>query len=510
MLCAICVALVWTGPVPLTVTPHDIMIPLDGGWRIRQGQIPHNDFYSPLGPLSSFLIAFAMLFTGPTAQAIVFANVIVAVLASLYGWLVARRRFGPAGALVFSTLVALTATAANPIGWDPELSDTAMLYNRHAFALLMTLFVAVLVEPAEGVLPRYAAIEEILGGVALAVVLYVKASFFAIGLLAFALRTVVVHFSTRFIVRAAAGFASVSVFVFVVLGVRPMAFVRDMRLASTVARDATRHLPGAVLAYVIAMPFELAMFAALAVTAAGLLRVRARPRKTERLTPAVAFGVTASFIVASDVILGASNTHATATLVVTPVVAFIALRMVTTGRPKRAGDLVLLAFAVGLVLPGGFAGAKSLTAAASAKRQARAGGEGYQTFGSPAFDDVYVSSDALAWADYPLAVQDGSAMLRRSLPPNARVVTLDFANPFNVGLRLSPPRGDALWWHLGKTFSYQDAPAAERVFAEADFVMLAKRWEPYILPVYGEFLGGHFASVDRSAVWTLLRRSDGR
>jgi hypothetical protein len=107
---------------------------------------------------------------------------------------------------------------------------------------------------------------------------------------------------------------------------------------------------------------------------------------------------------------------------------------------------------------------------------------------------------------FPLSEAEGLRLLQKHLKPGDQLVTLDFSNPFNFALGLTPARGDALWWHEGKTFSRRTHLPADRVFADADWIIAAKRWEHEVMPLYGGFIGDFYVEVDSTAAWTLYKR----
>src|SRR5215831_13670459 len=47
----LCMVRAYTGLSGIQVYSHDAFGALDGAWRVLQGQTPHADFYSPLGPI---------------------------------------------------------------------------------------------------------------------------------------------------------------------------------------------------------------------------------------------------------------------------------------------------------------------------------------------------------------------------------------------------------------------------------------------------------------------------
>src|SRR5215469_15595222 len=62
----IVIAKLTTGPI--NVFHNDALWMLDNGWRVLNGQVPHRDFYSPLGPLEYGILAAGMLLAKGSAQ----------------------------------------------------------------------------------------------------------------------------------------------------------------------------------------------------------------------------------------------------------------------------------------------------------------------------------------------------------------------------------------------------------------------------------------------------------
>src|SRR5208282_286473 len=72
ILLAILFGLVGTPPISV---PWDTAILLDGGWRIINGQVPHADFHTPIGPLTYLLAAFGMKIAPPSASSMTYGIV---------------------------------------------------------------------------------------------------------------------------------------------------------------------------------------------------------------------------------------------------------------------------------------------------------------------------------------------------------------------------------------------------------------------------------------------------
>jgi hypothetical protein len=108
-------------------------------------------------------------------------------------------------------------------------------------------------------------------------------------------------------------------------------------------------------------------------------------------------------------------------------------------------------------------------------------------------------------------------LLHRHIGRDSKVVTLALTNPFSFALGLEPPKGSPLWWDLGVSHSESHYPAPEAVFGDADFVIFplvqpedkgcCKETLQGILQEYAPYLGQHYAEVERTPHWLLLKRS---
>jgi hypothetical protein len=115
---------------------------------------------------------------------------------------------------------------------------------------------------------------------------------------------------------------------------------------------------------------------------------------------------------------------------------------------------------------------------------------------------------------YVLWFNDGAALLRAHVSSRSRVLVLDLSNPFSFGLGLTPPRGDALFWHYQRDFDSVHYPAASRVFREVTHVMVPKapvhRSATVALQrIYAPVLARDFRLAAESELWILYERRTG-
>jgi hypothetical protein len=126
---------------------------------------------------------------------------------------------------------------------------------------------------------------------------------------------------------------------------------------------------------------------------------------------------------------------------------------------------------------------------------------------APMADVVYVVPHWVA------AINDGSAAIRTFGPERPRVLVTDLANPFSFVLGIQPPRGDALWWHLGTTFSTAMHPPADEVFATVNVVMQPVRevdapTVEAMWSIYGDHIRRDFEQVTDTPYWSVWVRRE--
>jgi hypothetical protein len=513
--CAVLGVQLWTGPNAAHATAHDLLIPLDAAWRVCSGQIPHNDFYSPLGPVFVYWAALWMKLLGPVPSIVHYSIVAQGVVVAVCAGYIGRARLTALSSWLFCSVVLLLAVAPFPVGWPPEVLDSAMSYNRLGFAILAILIVeaALPIRQTRG----SPAVAAAIAGASFGVLVLLKLNFAAIG--AGTQLLVLLHRERAAAIRKRArylalGAGSVAFIFFVLLGVHPASFLSDMLMLRSVFAESHPHLAAELIALLKELlPRVLGFGVLLALSARWQ-----RQTPDEAARPTRRLWLAFSFLLAADLALGISNTQPPA-LTLTPFIALLAFETFGPERPRLTASATshpgsttraalihiarvvpALAWLGVLLLSSATEPLLGLRASLDEKWSPRRWSYGLVGQG-PGSVSVLAPTDP-----YPLLERDGSALLRRNLRPGDEVVTLDFTNPFNFGLRLPPPGGDALWWHLGKTFTQRTFPAPARVFASATLILIARRWAHDVSPIYETFIAAHYERVDVSPHWQLFRR----
>jgi hypothetical protein len=182
LLAAVCGVTALIGAVPTLVFGHDDFLLLENGWRVLFGLRPQIDFWSPWGPVMFVAVAFGLKLGNASPNGIGYANAIFGMLIGLWAYRLGRNRLVPAVRVLFALYAVLLICAPYPLGEWPLLSSHAMLYNRYGYALVAL----VLVEGCQPAREPKRGLEDCLGGIstgaAVALMLFLKASFFLVSL----------------------------------------------------------------------------------------------------------------------------------------------------------------------------------------------------------------------------------------------------------------------------------------------------------------------------------------
>lgn len=511
-------ALLALGPPVVIRFIDDMPILLDGGWRVYQGHIPHVDFYTPLGPLTLMLMGLGMVVAGPSVQGMVVANVLVLVVTSWWAWAVGRSRMAAGPSFLFALYVCFLVAGVQVFGWDLTTSGFSAVYNRYATALLALFLVESLGhlrEPDPHRASRAAFVGGASSGILLVLLFFLKLNYFGIALLGLGFGPLVVNHSQRRWWGVAVGAAAALVAMLAYLRFDVGAVGHDISMAVG-ARSSMMF--DQLFAYAGAL-FQRFPPQSVVPLALLFLTWRAAPAQGHRgsvgvvrLPPRVRQAGVILFLFLAHIAIFITNTQEE-TPALFPLAGLLLLAEYragedddapqTTARSPRpllplAGYTLLLVSIIVVPNAASIAYAAHYKANTTIKMQ----------FDSPALGNLYPKQDSTYGKEYFVKMSDGIELLREKSTPDERIVVLDFTNPFSFGLLRASPRGDALWWHEDLSFSKEVYLPAERVFAQADVVMLAqtKAQESLLIDLYGSYLQEHFTLTARTDHWRLFHR----
>jgi hypothetical protein len=501
------IAIAETGPI--CRYGHDVFSFLDGGWRIYNGQMPYRDFNLPLGPLEYLIMAGGMLLTKGSTQGIAIGNAAFGVIIAIWGWLLARRRMPVIPALLVVAWLILTAASPTPLGHaTPDFPSCAMLYNRHAYALLGL----VLVECAFAS-ERSRFWGGFSSGAALALMALLKLNFFGIAGL-FLLASVAASQDTmpRF-KGCLAGIACVALAITIYLRLAILTFFSDIWLAVE-ARRSRLQLLGTIhglLGRAETLILVLMTLAAVLLLAPG--RLRQRRSVTMFLLGGIVIASTPLFLKTDS-----GETHCQlATLWATILVGALATAF------RQSKEKVAVSAVIALCLVAIFA--QFFLDARSVQTLVR-------------FNDPVVKAEGFAFANQGMErvkfydikadkmgyqfdnghfqvdqVNDGLTLLEKFSTPDESIFTLGYNNPFTYILQRKPALGGSVWLQIGDNFPANHPISGDRLFGDARLVMLAnypsdlEESNAALAETYRPYLSQHFVFVASSQWWSLYRRT---
>lgn len=512
------------GRVYLGNYSNDFMIFVDGAYRIMVGQIPNQDFHTPLGPIA-FLLPGLGLWAGDSMGAMmpIATAVFTIVFAPLLLYVVATRL--PLGwALVFGMFMLLLVIVPLNPGDPPHRTSFAMFYNRFCWAMLSTLFLMILRDKSGALRPW---LDATVMSALLLLMFYLKVNYAAVGL-AFTLGLVFLRDSRRAALLALV-MTAVGVLLIELFWAATGHYIADIRVAAqasgtwrgsvfTLGRYVIDNLPDFILvagimsvALLRGARTEYLLFA-LYMAAVGIVLLNQSAQDVQIITliPAALVAILApGNISARDrfwpTLVGAL---VIAALVIPPTARnILALGYESLKAAQAPSDDPFYEQLDGVVAQEG--GTPELTPSLAVLREV------YRT-GTADVETVNMLRHSLrrqpiTQTEYLRSLAEARNILQGDPKLGGRVYTFDMANPLNALAGRTPPTGVDAWNHVRRTFSPDNYRAPELEFANADVVMWPKM--PVELTtfqamrtLYGPYVESHYELVTESTYWRAYRR----
>ncbi|SLN65148.1 hypothetical protein ROJ8625_03320 [Roseivivax jejudonensis] len=494
-----CALLILPGVTVSSMYFNDLLIFLDGGYRVVHGQVPNIDFSTALGPLSFYIPGAGYWLSGSLGLAMpVGMSLLMLVTAPIAIHVIGSRMRPLIGVPVAIFVMLLLATPMNT-GEAFSRVSFAMYYNRIGWALLALLLILFL-RPERPT--RHQTALDAAAAAALALLAgYTKATYgvVAAGFLLMLLQPGGRRFA---ILAILGGLVGVALAELVWGGTR--IHIGDLIVATQTSGGRS------VMSYVrsaLETSGEYVVFLAFAAVALWV-----RPSVTDALF----YG----FCIAAGLMLLSQNfqTEGIVSLLVGAAVAAETLarsarpgmgpfaEAVTRGAPLAA---ILLLLPIGV----SSAGALGLHAAAAATRSGVAletpNGRGLRVMNTTS------AGQFAFYARYAESLDAGARLLRTLEVAPRRVLVFDFVSPFSSLLGIAPPDGGPAWMHNGRNFDAENHFPAEEVMGGVDVVMVPKRpvaggTTKLMLEIYGAHLEDNFRRATDTELWTVYLRREAR
>jgi hypothetical protein len=492
------------GFVPVNRYSHDLFIPLDGAWRILNGQRPHADFSTVLGPVYYLVEAAGIALAGGTAKGLAYASILMSTVLGAWAYLVSRSRLKSGAAIGYTLFVFVLAYAPIALGDpDPTWRTYALVYTRWGFGLMCIL----LVESA--VAERTSFLGGISTGAVCALLLFLKVNFFPIAVVLLGI-SLLLRWDGLRARGVLTGFHLVAVPMVVYLRFDLAAMWRDLQMVA-----AGRGASVSMLKVLLLAESNWPTF----VTTALLAGCIAAAERDERngwiifsypIWGLVTFGASTLLLSTNYQPSGMPLGWAFALICVSRIMAW---RIAGRLRSRVAISLIVFASAfivysmrtdeVSIVLAGVFKTARLRSDVTPFQSDALSG---FITFG-PA-NRPERPTDGQWLGQY---VNDGMRLLRQNTSPADSVACLDYVNPFSFALKRPPNAGGTVWLAYGDSYSDRMKPDPERFLGSAAVVMIPK-WPTGTrflidgaLRNFGPYLNAHFRPVAESEFWILER-----
>ena len=523
---ALCIALIvalWNASaVPQILFGRDVMYLLDGASNWYFGIFPYKDYQSPTGPLAFFLIAAGMHLGGGLVDAIPVAICLYAALLLPVALYSCFSRLHLALAAVATLVLVAAACAPRLLQFGSDSWSYAAFYSRLEYPLICILLLVCLVVPSQ----RAIHVDKIDGAIAGAAAVMLLFSTSAVGLLAlvFILGSAAIYRRPKLYYLVAAGAAFVVFLLFALAaGWSPLGVLSGLGYELSLwLRTRSVGLPQAILA---SAPKLLILALAAACYYSSGIREPTRPMWTRA---AVALWLLFCFAAAE---LAVSPTQwLGATLRDSPVwciagIIFVdgAFRRVRDSQQQVSSvwpvfsQVAVVLLAMLLLIPTATRDLRSIVAAARRDQSGEALAP-RQRFESGAFAGLhirYFGGDPPLRTSYVEKVEDGLALLARTVDQSRTAVALDYSNPFNAARKIRDARTEPVAWPSGFLHSEDTAPSAEAVFRPGAVVLLPKtsgntanhdlqRLQRH----YRDFLEQNYTWAAESQQWQLLVRKD--
>lgn len=486
---AACFARAYIGLWGMRIYTHDAFVLLDGAWRILNGQRPHVDFYTGLGPVSYLITAAGVIAARGNAAGLAYGQALFAGLAGWWAYRLAVRRIRGLGAVLLCASIALMAIVPTTIGDAASWITAGMTYNRFGYAL-----VALLMIEACAPMRLQERGDDLRGGLSsgliLGILLFLKISFFLGGLfLLAALTPLRAQTPERWrgiglaFGLGALGFGAYLRFDLAAMynDLRTVAHAKHLTTGTYLVKDVI----------VSAIPFLLFV----------LLGAHSAVSPWER--NAIRFAGLCVCATGFFLLLTSWQFYGL------PLDAIMAVLLVDRAIPEsppplaaRAPRLFALLFGIFIAVAYVVPEIQGLNYGLRQKIR--------QTPHTNFTAAHLAGSNSTTDHDYVEFVNEGCEMIDRYRGPGDTVASLDFTNPFSFGLGMKPPLGGTTWLQYGTDFD-EFGPSPERVFQGASLVMLPKVFSDPTLPatvprIYEPYLKQHYTVAAESLNWRLYRR----
>lgn len=484
---------------------NDLFVILDGAYRVAAGQVPNQDFHTPLGPFAYYLTAAGYALSGTLGGTMPTAMALITLLVALPMAHVLSSRLHPFIAIPYGLFLLLILAVPVNLGEGVTSLSFSKFYNRIGWAAVGVLLVMYL-RPLN-IERRQTLLDTACAATLTLLMLYTKLSYGAVAL-AFLLFMLLDRQQRRWS-AGAVGITILATLLIELIWQSSLAYLADLQLAFDVG-GGLRGTWGQILDHVLVNLTDYVLLGLFA----GISLYRTRNVRDALF---YAFCAVAGFLIINQ------NFQAWGIIILHGAAAVAAETILRSEehRPRAAdhgswsttAGARLLFLAVVLPTIVYCLAALGLHTAAASVRA----GIGVPL---PNLEQVRVAN-LWTWSDHDTAtayqdvLRDGFDALSKLESKPSRIFVLDQGNAFSMALDASPARGDTPWLQWDRTLGSAGHIPAETLLADVQFVMepkpsdspdAAKGPLPQLQAVYGPYIAAHFETAGETQHWKLHRR----
>ena len=495
VLAGACLARAYAGAEGFRLCTQDLFVVLDGGWRMLHGQHPNVDFYNELGPCLYGMMAVALWLSHASAAAFGWVQGFAGAALGLWAWALARRRLDPLPRLLFCAAIVLMAISPYVYGYSVLHTSPAMVYNHLGYSLVAL----AMLEASLDRRPATARSEAAGGfstGLAAGIALFLKITYFAwmFPLAALLLRCRP-QTRARWLGIATGLAAGCAPFVLYYRGnFAPM--LHDLWITSG-AKHIQWRWDAVEAFYLNVAPMTVFVLLALGALRAGEARGRA-------VLQAALIGVAT---IAGGYLLLLTNTQANQ-MPLNAIGAMLILQLLA-GRPRQSAPswprALAIAWGVWFAVAAICLDGAGVAWAGLTRRHFA-----HDTWNQ--LTPARLAGISSLEHTYVELVNDGFVLLDRYRQPGETVMSMDFSNPFSIGLGIPPAHGGTADLHFGTNYDDRHHPSAEWIFGDANLVLdpivpTDRPAEKNVQRVFGPYVYSHYHQIAESSRWRLYRRN---
>ena len=475
-----------------TCFSHDGFMVLDGAWRMLNGQRPHVDFNSMIGPVAYLPTLVGFLFAGNTAAGFGYGQALMGLVLGIWAYVLGSKLY-ETPRILYALCVAAIAISPGQLGLSPFALTPGATYNRYSYGLLGVLLLECLSTEAGS---------EFVAGLSTGAVLSLLAFTKITALIVGTMLTICLAQQRRQTGRRWLGIVAGAAFAGL-----PFLFYLHFDLSSVVCDLAVtagaKHIRFTQLYSLNSIILDAGLGLLLSYAASALLGQWGWHREARRLY------IAGAVVIAASILLIFGNFQQSELPLLGLFFLVISQRLFAEHASVASTGQVVRTVVIGAAA---IFSAVNICAAILSL----AAGQWlsvHSVRAAPRFEAPALRQFVPVGAEtsYTGFVNDGFELLKRNRRAGETVMSLDFTNPFSYGLWIPPAPGGSTNLQYKGSFDEKHKVSPAKLFGAADLVIMPKTFSDDTLQdtvprIYGPYLQAHFRMVAGSRQWTLYRK----